>query len=77
MQITAPALCICFAPGQNKPRCWENGKSFPSPTTKAESVLKNVYRGAYFIFRLWPLARDLPRSASPPCRSAQTSIHFN
>jgi len=51
--------------------------SFPSPPTKAESVLKNVYRGAYFIFRLWPLARDLPRSASPPCRSAQTSIHFN
>lgn len=29
MQITTPALCICFAPGWNKPRHWESRNSPP------------------------------------------------
>lgn len=52
MQITTLAFCVCFARGQNKPRCWEDGNSSPLASTKAKSVLKNVYRGAYFTFSL-------------------------
>lgn len=77
MGITAPALCICFALGWNKPRRWENGNSSPLVSAKAKSVLKNVYRRAYFTFSLWPLAQDLPCPVSTLCRSAQTTIYFN
>lgn len=32
MQIATLALCIHFAPGRNKARCWENGNSPPTHT---------------------------------------------
>lgn len=82
MRITAPALCVCFL-GWNKTTHWGNAHKmefcFSLILVKAKFILKNVYRGTYFMFSLYPLVRDLPCPALFPAyaKSVKTNIYFN